>query len=207
MSDPTGSTPPPDLGVEPEDLDGHTIDELDDYLAAGRRPRDPSIEDSAGCQLALEALERLHALTPDILEDDAAHEAPADEGWVQSIMSQIALNVRPGRRIPLSSDLPGTDLAITEGAVRGVIRSAEDAVPGTLIGRCQIIGDITTPSSPVSISVEVSVPYGRPVARIADLLRQEIDDRIVRHTELRVTGIDITVRDIHLPAGSHDDQH
>lgn len=206
MSDPTAPTPSEDLGLEPEDLDGHTIDELEDYRAAGRRPRNPSIEDSAGCQLALEALESLHSLTPDILEADAAHEAPADEGWVQSILTQIAVNVRPGRRIPLTSTLPGADLAITEGAVRGVIRSAESVVPGVLIGRCQIIGDVTTPAAPVAISVEVSVPYGRPVATLADDLRREIGDRVRRHTELVVTGIDITVRDIHLPVRSHDDE-
>lgn len=207
MSDPTDTAPIPELGVEPEDLDGHTIEELDDYLVAGRRPRNASIENSAGCQLALEALERLHGLTPDLVADDTAHEEPADEGWVQSIMAQIAVNVRPGRRIPLSTDLPGADLAITEGAVRGVIRSAEDAVPGVVIGRCQIIGDVTDPAAPVEISVEVSVPYGRPVARLTDLLRQEIHDRVGRHTELIVTGIDITVRDIHLPVRSPDAQH
>ena len=39
-----------------EDLDGHTIEELSDYLDAGRTPVDASIEGSPGCRIALDAL-------------------------------------------------------------------------------------------------------------------------------------------------------
>ena len=31
------------LALEPEDLDGHTVEELDDYLDRGCTPPDPSI--------------------------------------------------------------------------------------------------------------------------------------------------------------------
>ena len=50
------------LGFEPEDLDGHSIDELTDYLERGRTPADPSIEGSPACRNALRALERLRDL-------------------------------------------------------------------------------------------------------------------------------------------------
>ena len=45
-------------GTAPEtaDLDGHSIEELSDYLDAGRQPRNESIESSAGCQIALDSL-------------------------------------------------------------------------------------------------------------------------------------------------------
>ena len=36
-----------------DDLDGHTFDELAEYLDRDRTPRDPDIESSAACRLAL----------------------------------------------------------------------------------------------------------------------------------------------------------
>lgn len=48
--------------------------------------------------------------------------------------------------------------------MRGLVRSAGDAIPGVLIGRCRLDGDVTVPGSPIRIEAEVSVPYGRPLA-------------------------------------------
>src|SRR5690606_10365468 len=62
------------LGLDPSDLDGHTIEELTDYLDAGREPANSSIDSSAGCVLALDALERLRALTPALMARDEAAE-------------------------------------------------------------------------------------------------------------------------------------
>lgn len=183
------------IGFEPEDLDGHTIDELTDYLDAGRTPLDPSIEQSAGCQLALDALAYLYQLTPALIVSDAAAESEPDEGWVQKILGGIVLDARAGRRIPLSAPAD-TDLGITEGAVRGLIRAAENTIPGVLIGRCRLDGEVTVPGSPIRIDVELSVPYGRSIVSITDQLRAEIATRLATHTELNVTGIDITVYDI-----------
>ncbi|QAY60481.1 Asp23/Gls24 family envelope stress response protein [Microbacterium protaetiae] len=196
------------LGVEPGDLDGHTIEELTDYLEAGRSPSDPSIEQSAGCQLALEALERLHSLTPELMAADAAAEPAADESWVQKILSGIALDARAGRRIPLTPPAPGAEIALTEGAVRGLVRAAENAIPGVLIGRCRLNGDVTTPGAPVRIEIDASVPYGEPLPRLADRLRDEIARRLAVHTELNVTGIDIRIHDVQLivPAADEEDE-
>jgi uncharacterized alkaline shock family protein YloU len=183
------------LGFEPEDLDGHTIEELADYLESGRMPPVPSIEQSAGCQLALDALERLHRLTPELVAADAAAEPEPDESWVQKILGGIVLDARAGRRIPLAAPAHA-DLGITEGAVRGLIRAAENTIRGVLIGRCRLDGDVTVPGSPVRVDIEVSVPYGPPIPRVSDRLRAEIARRLAAHTELNVTGIDITVHDI-----------
>ena len=65
--------------LEPEDLDGHTIDELADYLDAGMLPADPSIDESAACQNALAAIVRLRQSSLGSLEAAAANEAPADD--------------------------------------------------------------------------------------------------------------------------------
>lgn len=188
----------PGLGLEPEDLDGHTIEELSDYLDAGRIPVDPSIDQSAGCRLALDALQRLRTLTPELLAADTAAEPEPDEGWVQKILAGIALDARAGRRIPITTATTGdADLGITEGAVRGLIRAAEKAVPGVLVGRCRLDGDVTSAAGPIEVRLEVSMPYGSPIPNTVSRLRAEIARRLRMHTTLNVAGIDITVHDIH----------
>ncbi|MEB4613714.1 hypothetical protein OOT08_03585, partial [Leucobacter sp. M11] len=77
------------LGMEPEDLDGHTIEELSNYLEAGRAPADPSIDGSPGCKIALDALERLRTLSPELLAADTEAEPEPEESWVQSILAGI----------------------------------------------------------------------------------------------------------------------
>ena len=187
------------LGLEPEDLDGHTIEDLADYLDSGRTPPDPSIEASPGCRQALDALERLRTLTQDHHAADTAAEAEADEGWVQGILAGIALDARAGRRIPIATKDSRADLGISEGAVRGLIRAAESAVPGVLIGRCHLDGDVREPHAPVRVRVEASVPYGEPIPGLADRLRMEISGRLSTHTELAIASIDITVHDVQRP--------
>lgn len=197
----------PTLGVEPESLDGHTIEELADYLDAGRRPRDASIEASPGCRLALDALDRLRGLTPELIDADTAAEPAADEGWVQKILAGIALEARAGRRIPLVAPDAHADLGITEGAVRGIVRAAENVVPGALIGRCRLDGDVTAAGGSVRVRVDASVPYGGPIPDMAERLRVEIAERLRRHTALNVTAVDVTVHDIlQFPSSEEEDR-
>jgi hypothetical protein len=184
------------LGLEPADLDGHTIEELGDYLDAGRTPRNPAIEESPGCQLALDALERLRGLGTALMDEDAASAPPADESWVDRILSGIAMDAQAGRRIPFASDEPDVDLAITEGAVRGLVRAAEEAVPGVLVGRCRLDGDVTEPGAPVRVAIDVSVRLGDPLRRVADRLRAEVEDRLRRHTDLQIAAIDVAITDV-----------
>jgi hypothetical protein len=196
MSDDQGAPEVRRLGLEPGDLDGHTLDELADYLEAGRTPRDPSIEGSPGCQLALDALARLQGLGGQLIDADAAAMPPVEDSWVDRILSGIALDARAGRRIPLDGQEPGVDFGITEGALRGLIRSAENAVPGVLVGRTALDGDVTTVGTPVVIGIEVSMLYGEPIPEAVSQLRTEVADRVRRHTDLHVASIDVTVRDI-----------
>lgn len=184
------------LGLEPSDLDGHTIEELTDYLESGRQPRDPSIEGSAGCQLALDALGRLRDLGGQLIDADAAEMADVDESWVDRILSGIAMDARAGRRIPFTDPDLTVDDGITEGAVRGLIRSAENAVAGILVGHAEVDGDVTVPGAPVRIAVDVSAIYGTSIPAAVDELRSEIVERVERHTDLDVVAVDVTVRDI-----------
>lgn len=195
------------LSLNAEELNGHTIDELSAYLDSGRVPPDPSIDNSAGCQLALEAMERLRALSRSLLERDAQDVPRPDESWVGRILEAIAFDAQAGRRIPIRHDDPTADLAVTEGAVRGLIRSAEKDVEGVIIGRCRLDGDIVTPGAPVTVSIDVSVMWGQNIPDIVDRLRTAIARRLTTHTELTLTEVDVTVHDIHqLPRSGWDSQ-
>ena len=196
MSDDQATPDVRQLGLEPGDLDGHTLEELSDYLEAGRLPLDPSIEGSPGCQLALDALERLRGLGSQLIEADAAAMPEVDDSWVDRILSGIALDARAGRRIPFAEPDPVADFGITEGAVRGLIRSAENAVPGILVGRSTLDGDVTIVGEPIRIAIEVNAVYGESIPRAVDRLREEVAERLRRQTSLTVTAIDVTVRDI-----------
>lgn len=186
------------LALEPADLDGHTIDELSDYLDRDRLPPDPSIDSSAGCQIALGALERLRDAARSVLVADQAEQPPADESWITRVLLGIATESRAGREIPLTSTDPDTQLAITEGAVRGVIRAAGDTVGGLLIGRVRLEGDLIEPGAPVVVSVDASVIWGQSIPLVVERIREAIHTQLLRHTELNVVAIDVTVHDIHV---------
>ena len=191
------------IGLAPDDLGGQTMERLSEYLDAGRVPPDPAIDASPGCQIALDALERLRGITPELFESDIADEPAVDEGWLSGLMGMIALDARAGRRIPLTSD--SGDLGITEGAVRGEIRAAEAAVPGALIGRTRLEGDVTVPGAPIRVALDVSVPYGPPINDTVARLRAAVFERLRQHTELDIVGIDITVHDVRL-VPSHEEE-
>lgn len=183
--------------MEPSDLDGHTIEELSDYLDADRQPPDASIDQSPGCRMALDALERLRALAPSLLAADLAAQGPVDDRWVEGILSSIARDARAGRRIPLALRGDTIDAGITEGAVRGLIRGAERAVPGAMVGRVRMDGDLTDATASVSVAVDVSVVWGQPIVALTSRLRTEIAERLRAHTTLRIAAIDISVEDVH----------
>ena len=179
-------------------IDGHTLDELSDYLARGRRPADPSIDDSAECRAALASLERLSATTRALLDEEAAR-TPLDEGWVGRILDGIRMDVQAGRRIPLAHPDPAADLALTEGAVRALVRSVGDSVDGVIVGRCRLDGDVETPGAPIAVHVEISVRYGAPLAEAAAAVRSAVAEELARHAELTITGVDVTVADVREP--------
>lgn len=184
----------------PEDdmIDGHTLDELSDYLARGRTPADPGIDGSAECRAALEALERLSRTTRTMLEADAAGR-PVDDGWVGRILDGIRLDVQAGRRIPVALPDPAADLALTEGAVRVLVRSVGDAIDGVIVGRTRIDGDVETLGAPIQVHVEISVRYGEPFGEVAARMRSAVVAELTRHVELTVAAVDVTVTDVRDP--------
>lgn len=183
-----------ELAQHADHLDGYSLDALAAYLDAGRVPFDPVIEASPGCQLALERLARLRSLAPELLAADAAAEPEVDDGWLQGVLAGISMDARAGTRIPIPSPASHTDLGITEGALRGVVRAAERLVPGVVIGRCRFEGDLTDPGEPIRVDLDISVPYGEPIPPLVEQVRSGVAARLAAHAPLNITGIDITVQ-------------
>ena len=182
--------------LEPEDLDGHTIDELADYLDAGMQPADPSIDDSAACQNALAALVRLRQSSLGSLDVAAEQEAPADESWIGGVLANISLEARAGRDVPLRPSVPTERPVVTEGAVRSLVRTAGDVVPGVVIVRCSLQGDVTRLGAPVRVLVELAIRSGTPIHPAAEHVRQAVAATLAEQTDLLVEAVDVRVRDL-----------
>lgn len=181
-----------------DSLDGHTIEELGDYLDSGREPRDASIENSPGCQLALESLERLRTSTWAMLEAEA-RDRPDDDAWLGRVMAGIAREAHAGRAIPIAHPDPSVSLAVTEGSVRGLVRAAGDGIDGVLVASCTLVGDVTVPGEPIDVNTTVSVVFGQNLHAVAQAVRERIAESLALHTELLVRSINVTVGDVHAP--------
>jgi uncharacterized alkaline shock family protein YloU len=199
-SDPTSAEPERLLdGLDPEDLDGHTIEELSDYLDAGRQPRNASIENSPGSRIALDALVRLRRESWAMLESEALVDPDRNKNWMSNVMASISREARAGRDIPITHPNAATRLRITEGSVRGLIRAAGDGTAGAILGTVQLDGDVTVPAEPITVNITVTAPFGQNLSALAELLRAKITDELVTHTELTIATVNVTVHDIHIP--------
>ncbi|MET4783531.1 hypothetical protein [Glaciihabitans sp. UYNi722] len=183
--------------LDSEDLDGHSIDELSDYLDSGRSPRNPDIENSPGCQIALAALTRLRATTWAMLEAEAESDPERDNVWITRVLDNIKREARAGRDIPISHPDPTVELTVTEGSVRGLIRAAGDGTGGAIIGKCVLDGDVTVPGEPIEVNVTASVAWGENLQAIAALMRARILDDLRLHTELNILSVNVMIQDIH----------
>ncbi|MFZ7087158.1 hypothetical protein [Curtobacterium sp. RRHDQ10] len=186
----------PVLGDDPGLLDGHTVDELADYLDAGMSPADPTIDESPACQNALAAIVRLRELSRDALDAASLDEDPADDGWVGGILANISLEARAGRDIPLRGAAPTEHSVITEGSVRSLIRRAADDVDGILVGRCVLEGDVDEPGAPIRVRITASVLWGNSIPDVVGRLRTGVVHELLEHTELAIEGIDVEIRDV-----------
>ncbi len=168
---------------------GYTLEQLSDYLDRGREPAIPAIDEDAECQAVLASLERVGSLSRELVRRD---EKPLDESFLSGLFGSITRELRAGRDIPLVSSDPATSLAITEGAIRELVRAAGDSVPGVLVGKCSIdLGD------ELVVHLTISVLLGLPVHSAAEAVRQRVYTELLRHTQLAIGPVDVTVVDVH----------
>lgn len=192
------TTQPPGPHGERHDESEDIIADLSEYLDRGEHPPRELLDRSPAHQIALESLLRFRSTARGLLQADADAEPSRDDSWVARILTNIHIEARAGRSIPLPSPTPSAEFSITEGAVRGLIRAAGDSVPGALIGRCRLDGDVTVPGTPITVAVEASVPWGEPIPAAAHQIREGIADALHRHTELTLAAVDVTVTDVNL---------
>ncbi|MDP9027257.1 MAG: hypothetical protein M3N46_06830 [Actinomycetota bacterium] len=181
------------LGLEPDDLDGHTIDELEDYLEQGRSPANPSIDNSPACQIALNALQRLNNAARALL-DPSFVDSHSDDDWIASAITRISFEARTGRRFPIPPISPDLDATVTEGALRGLIRAIGDALPGILTGAVHIDTDDHTGTA--GVRIDIAVIYGHPIGNAIRDLRAVLTRVLPDHVPFDLDRIDIRVVDV-----------
>jgi hypothetical protein len=182
---------------------GYSLDDLAAYRDRGRSPAIAAIDDNAACQAMLDSLERMSALSRELIERDA-RALPVDESWLAGILATIAFEVRAGRDIDFPAATPDTRLSITEGAVREIVRWAGDSVPDVLVGRVGLVGDTTDPDAVVTVEVTISAAFPAPLGNRADAVRIAVAGALLAHTPLIVERIDVTVGEIHVPGSGGD---
>lgn len=176
---------------------GKTLTDLSTYLAHDRLPYDPAIENCAECANALRALQRISSLSRTLIATNAQDLQKPQASWLDGIFSHISTENRAGRDLPLSSFDSSITLAITEGAVRALIRDTGDQIPGLLVGSCRLQGDADTAGAPVRILLTVSVAALAPIPPLIERLRADVYAALRRHTELNLESIDIIVQNLH----------
>jgi hypothetical protein len=192
MSDPADV-----LRLEPAELDGHTVDELSDYLEAGCEPPDPSIDDSPACRIALAALQRLRDLAGEYLDGDPS-EPEVGRDWISAVIAAIPIDARAGRRFPIPVEDPQVAAHVTEGAIRGLVRVVGDEVPGLLVGAVRVGSD-----EPVPLSIDVALVYGTVLTEAVDAFRNALRLVLPDHVPFALGRIDIDVIGL-IPAGGGD---
>lgn len=184
---------------------GKTVDELSDYLAAGRLPYDPDIETCPECLNALDALERVGMLSRSLLEREARELPPPPANWFDRIMDVFRSEMRVGRSLPVQHPDPRVQITITEGAVRALVRSVGDEIDGLYIGRVDIDGDAEVPGAPVEVNIAGTIGWEQSVLDATALLRSAVYEALAQHTDLNVVAVNVTIEDVHDFANGEDE--
>ena len=150
---------------------GHSLAELSEYLDTGLIGDPEHLAQCPECQAGLASLRRLSALGNELIDADITEAGSGTDDWMQAILGNLRLELRPGRSIPVRGEEPGDILAETEGSISALIRSIADGMPGTAAGKCRLQGDVTEPGAPITVDVELAVVYGHPLKEQAAALR------------------------------------
>lgn len=190
--------------TDDERFGAFTLEELSDYLDAGRHPVRPDIEGDPEARAALGRLESLRTASLDLLDADVSG---ADDSWIAGVLTSIRTTAHAGRDIPVPDDDPSSTLVVTEGALRGLVRALGDDVPGLVVRRTRFTGDVTVPGGAVDVEVTVAVTADGPVHARTEALHVAVAAALGAHAPFAVRSVVVRVVDlidpIH-PTGSID---
>lgn len=175
---------------------GRSLEELSAYLDTGEISDPGHVAACPDCQAALDSLGRLATLEAELRDQEITEAGSGSDDWMQSILNNLRLELRPGRDIPLQPEHPGDVLVETEGAILALIRSVTDAVPGATTGRCRLLGDVSEPGAAITVDAQVAVFFGESITAVAEDVRTEIASVLERQTELNIAAINVTVVDV-----------
>lgn len=175
-----------------------TLEELSDYLDAGREPRRPDIEGDPESTATLGRLEALRSASLDLLDADVsgAGVSGADDSWIAAVLTSIRTTAHAGRDIPVPDDDATATLVVTEGALRGLVRALGDEVPGVVVRRTRFTGDVTVPGGLVDVEVSIAVTADAPVRDRAEVVRVMVEDVLAAHAPFAVRSIVVRVADL-----------
>lgn len=171
---------------------GHTLEELAAYHERGRTPPIASIDGDPQCRAVLDSMDRLGALSRELIETDARADVP--ESWFQQILGDVARESRAGRDLPLLDDDP-VRVVVTEGAVRGLVRDAGDAVEGVLVERVELdLDEVVRVDVRMTISVRDGVlAPGHGLPEVAERVRERVRADLEDYAGWSVGEVDVTV--------------
>ncbi len=171
--------------------DEHSGNHSPQHLLTGRH-----IHHCPTCTQRLEALQRLERITNELVAEEENQQL-SDNSWLDNMLSNLLLETRAGRSIPLTAHHELDTLTQTEGSVIAAIRRAGESLDGALVSRCRLDGDVESPRAPIDVELVVSVQEGSAAAEITEQLRQRVAQELERISELNVEHINITVEDVH----------
>ncbi|MGO2660215.1 hypothetical protein [Mycetocola reblochoni] len=172
------------------------VERISAYLDSGRAPYDATIEESPEASRLMREMAHLRDLGARLIASEADALPEPSQNWFAGVLSQIALESRSGRDLPLDV---GKARVITEGALRGAIRQAAGArVPGLIVERCVFEGELDASDSPVTVSLRVALvwPTAAPAATAA--LRRIVQDTVSEHLGRVPERVDIRVDEVHV---------
>lgn len=147
------------------------------------------------------AEQRLRELGMQLLERDELN-SPDLAGVVEAVTAQIRREARAGRDVPFAASSEEDRLLLTEGALRGLLRESADDVPGVIVARCGVVGEIDEPDAPIGAQLAVSIAWPRPLREVAEQVRAAVAGAIRVQTGRTAGPIDIEVIDLHAVTGA-----
>lgn len=175
------------MAAETIGASGYTLEQLAAYQDRGRTPAIPEIDGDPECRAVLDSMGRLGLLSRELIELDTPPDLPGS--WFQQILGEVARESRAGRDLPLIDAEP-VRVVVTEGAVRGLVREAGDAVPGVLVERVQVdlVGDLR-----LDVRLTISALYGTHLRTVAEDVRTRIRDALEEYAGWTIGAIDVVV--------------
>lgn len=170
--------------------------ELDGVDTPRHRQLAQHIDGCPACIKCVAALKRVDEMSAGLVSAEIA-EQEEDTGWLDRLLTNLALEARAGRSVPLGAEFEVDTLTVTEGAILAAIRSIADSMENLIIGRCRLEGDIESPGSPITVQVSAAVRFDAVENDAVERLRELIIGEIHRVTELNVEVINIEIQDVY----------